>query len=323
MAEDRRMDPEMAAFSAMMAERMAHLPPIILPNPPRSAPFDEPRRINDEPQVPLSEGGPAMAESRDIWLPIRGRRMQLRFHRPSHDPNLPVLIYLHGGGWVWGSIDTHDRLMRSYAAASGCAVLGPDYALSPEAVFPQALEESAAVLRHVATRGAELGLDGSRIILGGDSAGANIAAGLALLEAERPDPVKLAGLLLNYGVFDHDLTTPSYREFADGYGLTHAKMRFYWDAYCPDAVARASPFASPLRGDLSVLPPTLLHIAELDVLAAENLAFAEKLRQAGVSLEMQTFPGTVHGFLRALGRVGAADRAVEAAGAWLKARFGA
>ena len=321
MAEDRRMDPEMAAFNAMMAERMAGLPPIVLPNPPRSAPFDEPRRINDAPQVPLSEGGPVMAESRDIWLPIRGRRMQMRFHRPSNDPNLPVLIYLHGGGWVWGSIDTHDRLMRSYAAASGCAVLGPDYALSPEAVFPQALEESAAVLRHVVAHGAELGLDGSRVILGGDSAGANLAAGLALLNAERPDPVKLAGLLLNYGVFDHDLNTSSYREFADGYGLTLAKMRFYWDAYCPDLVARVSPFASPIRGDLGILPPTLLHIAELDVLCAENLAFAEKLRQAGVSLEMQTFPGTVHGFLRALGQVGAADRAVEAAGAWLKARF--
>lgn len=321
MADDPRMDPEMAAFNAYMATRMAHLAPIILPNPPRSAPFDEPRRINDAPQLPLSEGGPVMAESRDIWLPIRGRRMQLRLHRPSLDPNLPVLIYLHGGGWVWGSIDTHDRLMRAYAAASGCAVLGPDYALSPEAIFPQAIEESAAVLRHVAARGAELELDGSRIILGGDSAGANLAAGLALLNAGEKSPIPLAGLLLNYGVFDHDLATPSYQEFAEGHGLTLAKMRFYWDAYCPDAVARHSPIASPMRGDLSVLPPTLLHIAELDVLCDENLAFAERLRAAGVALETRTFPGTVHGFLRALGRVGAADRAVELAGAWLRAQF--
>lgn len=321
MADDPRMDPEMAAFTAYMARQMADYPPIILPNPPRSAPFDEPRRINDGPQAPLSEGGPVMAESRDLWLPIRGRRMQLRFHRPSHDPNLPVLIYMHGGGWVWGSIDTHDRLMRSYAAASGCAVLGVDYALSPEAIFPQAIEECAAVLRHVAMHGAAMGMDSSRIILGGDSAGANLAAGLALLNAEQPEPVALAGLLLNYGVFDHRLDTASYQEFADGYGLTLAKMRFYWDAYCPDLVARASPFASPMRGDLSVLPPTLLHIAELDVLCAENLAFAEKLRAVGVSLETQVFAGTVHGFLRALGRVGAADRAVEAAGVWLKARF--
>jgi acetyl esterase len=321
MADDPRMDPEMAAFNAYMAQQMAGWPPIVLPNPPRSAPFDEPRRINDGPQVPLSEGGPVMAESRDLLLPIRGRRMQVRFHRPSNDPNLPVLIYMHGGGWVWGSIDTHDRLMRSYAAASGCAVLGPDYALSPEAVFPQAIEECHAVLRHVATRGAELGLDPSRIILGGDSAGANLASGLALLNAEQPQPIPLAGLLLNYGVFDHRLDTGSYQEFADGYGLTLAKMRFYWDAYCPDLVARASPVASPMRGNLGVLPPTLLHIAELDVLCAENLAFAEKLRAAGVPLETELFRGTVHGFLRALGRVGAADRAVELAGAWLKERF--
>lgn len=318
---DRRMDPEMAEFSAMVAARAAGNPPIIFPNPPRSAPFDEQRRLNDEPQLPQAQGGAVMHESRDLLLPIRGRRMQLRFHRPTDDPNLPVLIYIHGGGWVWGSIDTHDKLMRAYAAASGCAVLGPDYSLSPESVFPTALEECAAVLRYVAERGTELGLDPSRIILGGDSAGANLAAGVALLNAEQPEPVKLKGLLLNYGVFDHVLDTPSYREFGEGYGLTLAKMRFYWDAYCPDAVARMSPFASPMRGELSTLPSTLLHIAELDVLASENLAFAEKLRHAGVSLEMQTFPGTVHGFARAIGYVGAADRAAEAAGAWLKARF--
>ncbi len=321
MTQDPRMDPEMAAFNALMAARTAALPPIVFPSPPRSGSFDEQRRLNDGPQEPLSEGGPVMAESRDIWLPIRGRRMLLRFHRPSADPNLPVLIYLHGGGWVWGSVDTHDRLMRSYAAAANCAVLGPDYALSPEAVFPQALEECAAVLRHVATHGADLGLDPARIVLGGDSAGANLAAGVALLDAERAARIPLRGLLLNYGVFDHALDTPSYREFAAGYGLTLEKMRFYWDAYCPDPVARLTPFASPLRGELSTLPPTLLHIAELDVLASENSAFAEKLRNAGVSLELQAFPGTVHGFLRALGQVSAADRAVAAAGAWLRARF--
>lgn len=320
---DRRMDPEMAAFTAMVAGRAAGQPPIVFPNPPRSAPFDQQRRLNDDPQLPQAQGGPVMAESRDLLLPIRGRRMQVRFHRPTDDPNLPVLIYFHGGGWVWGSIDTHDRLMRSYAAASGCAVLGPDYSLSPEAVFPTALEECAAVLRHVAAHGTELGLDSSRIILGGDSAGANLASAVALLNAEQAGPVALRGLLLNYGVFDHVLDTPTYQEFAEGYGLTQAKMRFYWDAYCPDAVARLSPLASPIRGELSSLPPTLMHIAELDVLVSENLAFAEKLRNAGVSLEMQTFPGTVHGFARALGHVKAADRAAELAGAWLKGRFAA
>ena len=318
MSNDPRMDPEMAAFTAMMAPR-SHV--IALPSPPRSVAFDEARRLNDGPQEFLAEGGPAMAETRELWWPIRGRRLLLRLHRPSLDPALPVLLYFHGGGWVWGSIDTHDRLMREYAAAAGCAVLGVDYALSPEAVFPQALEECAAVLRHLAREGAPLGLDSGRVVLGGDSAGANLASAVSLLDAEAAAPVPLRGLLLNYGVFDHELGTPSYREFAEGYGLTLAKMRFYWDAYCPEAVARLSPLASPLRGDLSRLPPTLLHIAELDVLAAENHAFAERLRHSGVALEMQVFPGTVHGFLRAVGRVGAADRAVAAAGEWLRRRM--
>ncbi|MFL1462828.1 alpha/beta hydrolase [Roseococcus sp. DSY-14] len=318
MPNDPRLDPEMAAFTAMMEARAQ---PIALPAAPRAAPFEPLRRLNDGPQEALAEGGPLMAESRDLWWPIRGRRTLVRLHRPVAGGALPVLLYLHGGGWVWGSIDTHDRLMRAYAAAAGCAVLGLDYALSPEAVFPQALEECAAALRFAAARGAEWGLDGARIVLGGDSAGANLAAATALLNAEAADPVPLRGLLLNYGVFDHDLDTPSYREFAAGYGLTRDKMRFYWDAYCPDPLARLSPLASPLRGDLSVLPPTLLHVAELDVLASENHAFAEKLRQAGVKLELEVFPGTVHGFLRAQGRVGATDRATAAAASWLGARL--
>ena len=318
MTDDPRMDPEMAAFSAMMALRTQ---PIELPSPPRSASFDEPRRLNDEPQAFLAEGGPAMAETREFWWPIRGRRLLLRLHRPARDANLPVLVYLHGGGWVWGSLDSHDRLMREYAAAAGCAVLGVDYALSPEAVFPQALEECAAVLRHLAREGAALSLDTSRILLGGDSAGANLAVATALLDSQAAAPVPLRGLLLNYGVFDHELVNSTYREFADGYGLTLAKMRFYWDAYCPEQLARLSPLVSPLRGELSRLPPTLLHVAELDVLAAENHAFAERLRRSGVELEMQVFPGTVHSFLRAVGRVGAADRAVAAAGTWLRRRI--
>ncbi|MBY0337452.1 MAG: alpha/beta hydrolase [Acetobacteraceae bacterium] len=322
MTNDPRLDPEMAAFARYVGTLAADLPPIVFPSPPRSAPFDEQRRINDAPTLRMPRGGPEMAESRDVWVSLRGRRIALRLHRPRTDVALPVLVYLHGGGWVWGSIDTHDRLMREYAAAAGCAVLGVDYALSPEAIFPTALEESRAVARWVAREGASLGLDGSRIVIGGDSAGANLAAGAALLDREGGSPLPLRGLLLNYGVFDHHLDTPSYREFAEGYTLTREKMRFYWDAYCPDPVARHSPFASPLRAELSGLPPVLLHIAELDVLASENFAMAERLRAAGISLEMQCFPGTLHGFLRACGHVGAADRAVAAAGTWLRGRFG-
>jgi acetyl esterase len=315
-AQDSRWDAEMLAFSTMMEQRAAALPPIVL-----TPPLDEARKLNDGPQLDLSQGGPAMAESGDRWLPIRGRRLLCRFHRPATGP-LPVLVYIHGGGWVWGSVDTHDRLMREYAAGGGCAVIGPDYALSPEAAFPQGLEECAAVVRWVARNGAEWGLDPARIVIGGDSAGANLAMGVALLLRETDPDIKLAGLLLNYGVFDSRLDTATYREFAEGYFLTREKMRFYWECYCPRPADRLNPLAAPLRADLRGLPPVLLHIAELDVLAAENHAMAERLREAGVAVESRLFPGTAHGFLRALAHVGASRQAAADGGAWLARRFG-
>jgi acetyl esterase len=315
-AQDPRWDPEMLAFSTMMEAEGARHPPIAL-----SPPLDAARAITETINTPLCAGGPAMAESADRWLPIRGRRLVCRFHRPK-DGRLPVLVYLHGGGWVWNSIDTHDRLMRDYAAGAGCAVIGPDYALSPEAAFPQALEECAAVLRWVARHGAAWGLDPSRIVLGGDSAGANLAMGAALLLRATDPGLKLSGLLLNYGVFDADLDTPSYREFAEGYFLTRDKMRFYWDCYCPRPADRLNPLAAPLRADLAGLPPVLLHIAELDVLAAENRAMAARLLDAGVAVEERLFPGTAHGFLRAVNHVGAAREATRAASAWLRRVIG-
>lgn len=317
-AQDPRWDPEMLAFQTAMDAAAALRPPVAL-----TPPLDEARAQTEAANVPLSEGGPTMAESGDRWLPIRGRRLMCRVHlpRPVSDgaPPLPVLVYIHGGGWVWNSVDTHDRLMREYAAASGCAVVGPDYALSPEAAFPQALEECAAVVRWVASRGAEWGLDPSRLVVGGDSAGGNLALATALLLRETDPELALRGLLLNYGVFDSRLDTPSYREFAEGYFLTREKMRFYWECYAPRPADRLHPLAAPLRApDLSGLPPVLLHIAELDVLASENLAMAERLRAAGVPLETEVFPGTAHGFLRAQGQVSAARRAVALAGGWLQ-----
>jgi acetyl esterase len=201
-------------------------------------------------------------------------------------------------------------------------VIGPDYALSPEAAFPQALEECAAVVRWIAAQGAEWGLDPARIVIGGDSAGANLALGAALLLRETDPGLKLAGLLLNYGVFDSRLDTASYREFAEGYFLTREKMRFYWECYCPRPADRLNPLAAPLRAELRGLPPVLLHIAELDVLAAENLAMAERLREAGVAVQSRVFPGTAHGFLRALRHVAASRAAAHEGAEWLARRFG-
>jgi len=317
MHDTSRWDPEMAAFQTMMEERGKRLPPLRF-----APPLDGSRAVTEALNLPLAEGGPRMAESADRWLPIRGRRLLCRVHRPTTGRGpLPVLVYVHGGGWVWNSIDTHDRLMREYAASAGCAVVGPDYALSPEAAFPQALEECAAVLRWIARDGAQWGIDTSRIAVGGDSAGGNIAAGLALLLRETDPALKLRALLINYGVLDSRLDTPSYGEFAEGHFLTREKMGFYWECYAPREADRVNPLAAPLRGDLRGLPPTLIHIAELDVLASENLAMAERLRAAGVPVETEVFNGTLHGFLRAVEHVGAARRAVAHAGAWLKARL--
>ncbi|HWT09200.1 MAG TPA: alpha/beta hydrolase, partial [Roseomonas sp.] len=270
MSQDR-WDPEMRAFTAMMEERGRAFPPIVL-----TPPLDAARASNDGPGLALAAaGGPKMAESGDKWLSVRGRRLACRVHRPRTDTPLPVLVYIHGGGWVWGSIDTHDHIMRSYAAGGDCAVVGPDYALSPEAAFPQALEECAAVVRWVAKHGAEWGLDPSRIVIGGDSAGGNLALAVALLLQQTDPGLKLAGLLLNYGVYDSRLDTATYDAFATGHTLTREKMDFYWRQYCPREADRLHPLAAPMRADraeLATLPPCLMHVAELDVLAGENAA---------------------------------------------------
>ncbi len=316
MSQDR-WDPEMRAFTAMMEERGRAFPPVVM-----EPPLDAARVSNDGPGLTLAAGGPRMAESADRWLPVRGRRLACRLHRPEAAAGLPTMVYIHGGGWVWGSIDTHDHIMRGYAAASGCAVIGPDYALSPEAPFPQALEECAAVVRWVARNGAEWGLDPSRIVVGGDSAGGNLALATALLLRETDPGLTLRGLLLNYGVFDSRLDTPSYLEFATGHTLTREKMDFYWRCYAPRETDRIHPLAAPLRADLRGLPPCLLHVAELDVLASESHAMAGRLREAGVAVEETTFPGMLHGFLRAMGHVKAADRAIAEAGAWLRRVLG-
>jgi len=312
MPQDPRLDPEMSAFTEMMAARAADFPA-----PPLQRPLDAARAANDALNMTLFTEEPKVAESTERWLTIRGRRLLCRLHRPATDRLLPVLVYLHGGGWVWNSIDTHDPLARSYAAASGCAVLLPDYALSPEAAFPQALEEVAAITRWLAGQGGEWGIDPARIVLGGDSAGANLALGAALLLRQSDPGLALRGLLLNYGVYDDRMNTGSYGEFADGYGLTAEKMRFYWDCYAPGPADRLSPFAAPLRADLRGLPPCLVQIAELDVLSDENRAMARALRAAGVAVEEETFPGTVHGFLRARSHVAAARRAIAAGSEWL------
>jgi acetyl esterase len=240
-----------------------------------------------------------MAETTERWVAARGRRIYCRVHRPRTDHPLPALVYFHGGGWVWGSVDTHDSAARGLAAAGGVATISVDYALSPEARFPQALEECAAVVRHVAEHGADWGLDPGRILLGGDSAGGNLALATALLLRDSSGP-PLTGIVLGYPVCDSRFNTPSYQEFATGHVLTREKMAFYWSAYVPHEADRTHPLAAPLR--------------------SEGEALATRLREAAVPVELMTYEGTLHGFLRATDGVQKARDAMAKAGAWIKQR---
>jgi acetyl esterase len=317
MADRSRWDPEMVAFTEQAEAAAASYPPVRV-----EFPIEPHRRVNDALSMLTAAGGPVMAETTERWIAARGRRIFVRVHRPRTEVALPTMVYLHGGGWVWGSVDTHDRLVREIAAAGETAVVSVDYALSPEARFPTALEECAAVVRHVAERGADWGLDPSRLLVGGDSAGGNLALAVALLLRDEGGPA-LHGILAGYPVADSRLDTPSYQEFgAGGYGLNLERMAFYWNVYVPHAADRLHPLAAPLRADLRGLPPVLVVLAELDVLRSEGEALIDRLRKAGVPVRSETFAGVVHGFLRATASVRKAQDAVALAGRWLRERTG-
>jgi acetyl esterase len=306
------MDPEMARFQREAEEYAKNFPPVRV-----AIPLDPHREVNDLLAMRIATGGPVMAETVDRWVAARGRRVLCRVYSPHTNRPLPVLVYFHGGGWVWSSIDTHDRLAREYASVGEVAVVSVDYALSPEAKFPQAVEECAAVTRYIAAHGAEWGLDPSALFVGGDSAGGNLALATALLLRDTGGPA-LRGILAVYPVCDSAMDTASYREFGTGWGLTHERMAFYWDVYVPHAADRHHPLAAPLRADLAGLPPVLVQLAELDVLRSEGEALAAKLKAAGVKVEMEIFPGVLHGFMRSMATVGKARDAVEKAGAFMR-----
>jgi acetyl esterase len=315
MAEQDDVDPEIRAFIAALNHGYGQFSDFdALPLPERRAAAETVRER-------WRAGGPAMAETIDTV--IAGCRARL--HRPrmaagSTPP--PALLYIHGGGWTMFSIDTHDRLMREYAARARMVVIGVDYSLSPEAKYPIALNEVVDAFRALRRDAATLGIDPAAIAIGGDSAGANlsVAACLALRATNEPLP---AAMLLSYGAFD-PADTPSYARF-DGpaYMLTIAEMDRFWGNYVADHAALADPLVAPLNADLTRLPATFLAIAECDILADANLAMAARLKAAGVAVEAQFYRGATHSFLEAVSISTLADHALDDAARWLASRLGA
>ncbi|MEV4756039.1 alpha/beta hydrolase [Micromonospora sp. NPDC049559] len=239
---------------------------------------------------------------------------------------LPVIIYIHGAGWVFGNAHTHDRLVRELAVGTGAAVVFPNYSLSPEARYPVAIEENYAVATWVAAHGSEHGLDADRIAVAGDSVGGNMTAALTLMAKERGG-VRLRQQVLFYPVTDAAFDTGSYQRFATGYFLREDAMRWFWDQYTTDPAQRAEITASPLRAtveQLTGLPPALVITAEADVLRDEGEAYANKLRQAGVPVTAVRYQGVIHDFvmLNALRETHAAEAAINQAVAVLRGALG-
>jgi acetyl esterase len=239
---------------------------------------------------------------------------------------LPVVLYVHGAGWVFGNSHTHDRLVRELASGTGAAVVFPNYSLSPEARYPVAIEESYAVLEWVAEHGEENALDSSRIAVAGDSVGGNMSAALTLMAKERRGP-SIEAQVLFYPVTDAAFDTASYHEFAEGYFLRRDAMQWFWDQYTTDETERTEITASPLRAtgeQLAGLPAALVITAEADVLRDEGEAYAAKLRQAGVAVTATRYQGIIHDFvmLDALRGTNAAEGAITQAIAYLRRALG-
>lgn len=227
---------------------------------------------------------------------------------------LPVVLYLHGGGWVLGSSATHDRLVRELSVGVHAAVVFVDFDRAPDARYPKAIEQAYAVARWVHRRGSEADLDASRLAVAGDSAGGNLAAALALLAKRRGD-VTFVHQSLYYPVTDAAQNTASYRDFADGPHLTAKAMAWFWDAYLPDKGRRDEVLASPIRAgvdELAGLPEAFVVVAELDVLRDEGEAYARKLIAAGVRCTTVRYNATMHDFmmLNALRETAAARAAI-------------
>jgi acetyl esterase len=224
--------------------------------------------------------------------------LRIRLYRPEGKGPFPILLYFHGGGWVIGDLESHDHVCRSLARRAAALVISVDYRLSPETRFPGPLDDCAAALRWTADHAAELGGDARRIAVGGDSAGANLAAGLALRVRDQGGP-RIGFQLLIYPVADRNFETVSYREFASGYGLTRNNMQWFWDCYLPAGGGALDPQAAPLRAkDLKELPPAFVLTAEFDVLRDEGEAYARRLHKEGVSVRGIRFLGMNHGFIR-------------------------
>ena len=240
--------------------------------------------------------GPAVRNAEDRRIPGPAGEIPVRIYTPSGKP-AGILVYYHGGGWVVGDLASHDYVCRALTNETGCVVVAVDYRLAPENKFPAAAEDCYAATQWAATNAAALGADAEHIAVGGDSAGGNLAAVVALMARDRGGP-RIRHQMLIYPVTDAAMNTPSHEEFtADGMVLSKADMVWFWGHYLKSKNDGDNPYASPLRAkDLRNLPPAHIITASHDPLRDEGEAYAEALKKAGNQVRLKRYAGVVHGF---------------------------
>jgi acetyl esterase len=267
--------------------------------------------------APLNGEPVPVAAVADRAVPGPGGELPVRVYTPEGEPPFPIVVFFHGGGWVVGTLDSYDPLCRALAAAVPAVVVSVGYRLAPEHRWPAAVEDAYAATLWASRHAAELGGAQHRLAVAGDSAGGNLAAVVALGARDRGGPA-IAFQLLVYPALDAAGDTGSWREYAEGFYLTAAGMRWYWDHYLGGADG-AAPDASPLGAAfLGGLPPALVVTADHDVLRDEGEAYTARLREAGVAADVRRVEGVVHGFLRWRAVTGAADAALQEAAAALR-----
>lgn len=307
------LDPEVRHFVITMSQAFADYPNF------NNLPLPEMRRACEHIRAPWAVGGPVMELRREHMVPTPAGEVRVRILNPSARANKPAFIYMHGGGWTTFSIDTHDRLMREYAARADAVVIGVDYALSPEVKFPVAQQQIAAVARWAREHGAELSIDRDRIALGGDSAGGNLAITTALRLRDEGDPQAVRAVVTNYAVTDIYSTPEALQRYGyEGYMLGADEMINFWNNYLSSPDEAKLPLVCPVHADLRGLPPVFMVIPECDILTEQNWRLADKLKEAGVKVTTSFYEGASHSFLEAMSISTLSSRAIDDTARWLR-----